>query len=108
MPQLLNQFDLRPGITRARFEAAWHPFIAHLVERGLATGAGPILTRQAESGFDTDEARGQTLMALIHFADAVQARAAWDAIEADQRPLCTLHRKVFAMVANPVFTYWEE
>ena len=108
MPQLLNQFDLKPGITRARFDAAWAPFIAHLVDVDLAIGAGPVMTRFSDTGFDTDYERGQCLLVFIRFRDHAQADAAWDAIEADQKPLCTHHRKVFAMVDDAIFTFWNE
>lgn len=107
MPHLLNQFDLKPGIARAQFDSAWRPFIDHLIERDLALGAGPIMSRQTSSGFDTDEERSQSLLALLQFRDHAQAQAAWDAIEQNDQPLAQLHRTVFAMVHNPIFTFWE-
>ena len=108
MPQLLNQFDLKPNIERARFDRAWAPFIAHLIETDLAVGAGPVMTRHPDSGFDTDEERGQCLLALIQFRDHAQADAAWAAIEDNVQPLAKLHRTVFAMVHHAVFTFWDD
>ena len=108
MPQLLNQFDLKPQIDRARFDAAWGPFIAHLIDMDLAVGAGPLMTRHPDSGFDTDEERGQSLLALIQFRDHAQADAAWAAIEGNVQPLARLHRTVFAMVHDAVFTFWDD
>jgi len=108
MPQLLNQFDLKPQVDRARFDQAWAPFIAHLIETDLAISAGPVMTRHADSGFDTDAEREQQVLALIHFRDHAQADAAWAAIEDDVQPLARLHRTVFAMVHNAVFTFWDD
>lgn len=108
MPQLLNQFDLKPQIDRARFDAAWAPFIAHLIDTDLAVGAGPLMTRHPDSGFDTDEERRQSLLALIQFRDHAQADAAWAAIESNVQPLAHLHRTVFAMVHNAIFTFWDD
>ncbi len=108
MPQLLNQFDLKPNIARERFDKAWAPFIAHLIETDLAIGAGPVMTRHPDSGFDTDDERGQSLLALIQFRDHTQADAAWAAIEHNIQPLAKLHRTVFAMVNHAVFTFWDD
>ncbi|MDU8943644.1 DUF6614 family protein [Ovoidimarina sediminis] len=108
MPQLLNQFDLKPGVTRARFDAAWEAFIAHLLAQDLAVSGGPLMARQPGSGFDTDSAREYSLMGLIAFRDQAQADAAWEAIETRAEPLGQLHRAVFALVHDPVFTFWTE
>ena len=106
--KLLNQFDLKPGIDRARFDTAWAPFIAHLVETDLAVDAGPLMTRYPDSGFDTDTDRAQSLLALIRFRDHAQANAAWAAIEQEVQPLARLHCTVFALVHDAVFTFWED
>lgn len=108
MPQLLNQFDLKPQIERARFDVAWAAFIAHLIDTDLAVGAGPVMTRHPDSGFDTDVDRRQSLLAVIRFRDHAQAEAAWTAIESNVQPLARLHRTVFAMVHDAVFTFWDD
>ena len=108
MPHLLNQFDLKPQVARARFDDAWTPFIAQLIETDLAIGASPVMTRHADSGFDTDADRQQGLMALISFRDHAQADAAWAAIEGNVQPLARLHRTVFALVHDAVFTFWDD
>lgn len=108
MPQLLNQFDLKPGVTQERFDTVWTAFIEHLIAEDLAISGGPLMMRRPESGFDTDEARTHRLMALITFRDQAQADTAWDAIETRAAPLCDLHRAVFALVHDPVFTFWTE
>ncbi|MEM7440104.1 MAG: DUF6614 family protein [Pseudomonadota bacterium] len=106
MPQLVNQFDLKSTVDRTKFDAAWHAFVDELVATDLATGATPMMQRQADSGFDTDDKRGHQLFSIIHFRDQAQADAAWAAIEDRVEPLGRLHRTVFAMVHNPVFTFW--
>lgn len=106
MRQLVNQFTLRPGVARAAFEADWAQFIAHLVDTDLAKGSGPLMTRHPASGFDTDATRAYDLFALIDFRDQAQADAAWAAIEDGREPLRGLHRRVFAKVHDPVFTFW--
>ncbi|MEX0339185.1 MAG: DUF6614 family protein [Arenibacterium sp.] len=108
MPQLVNQFDLKPYIERARFDKAWDLFISYLIETDLAIGAGPVMTRHHDSGFDTDAQRDHRFLALIRFRDHAQADAAWAAIESKAEPLAKLHRTVFAMVHNPVFTFWDD
>lgn len=106
MPQLLSQFDLKPGVAPAQFEGAWAAFADHLLAEEHAIGVGPLMSRRAESGFDTDDARGHRFMALITFRDQAQADAAWAAIEARLEPFDRLHRAVFALVHDPVFTFW--
>lgn len=106
--QLLNQFDLKPGVDRSRFDAAWAAFADHLVAHGLAQSVGPLFTRQPDSGYDTDEARGHMLMVVITFADRAQADTAWDAIEARAQPMGRLHAGVFGLVHDPVFTFWRK
>ncbi len=106
--QLLNQFDLKPGVDRARFEAAWAAFRAYLLEEGLATSVGPLFNRHSDTGYDTDEVRAHNLMAVISFRDKAQADAAWDAIEARAQPLGRLHAGVFGLVHDPVFTFWQQ
>lgn len=108
MPQLLSHFDLKPGVTQDRFDAAWAAFVEHLKSRDLAVYGGPLLTRQPDSGFDTDAERGHKLIGLIAFRDQAQADAAWNAIETLAEPLGQLHRAVFALVSDPVFTFWNE
>ena len=108
MLYLLNQFDLKPNITRAEFDVAWADFAAHLVSTELAAEVGPILERQHASGFDTDAARPQSMFAVIRFADDAQADKAWQAIETATEPLGTLHRNVFRLVHDPVFSFWKQ
>ncbi len=106
--QLLNQFDLKPGVDRARFDAAWAAFSAYLVEEGLAASVGPLFNRFADTGYDTDDVRAHNLMAVISFHDKAQADAAWDAIEMRAQPLGRLHAGVFGLVHDPVFTFWQQ
>jgi len=106
MHQLLNVFDLKPGVRRDKLDRAWAAFIAHLLETDLAVSSSPLMDRTRPSGFDTDEERGHAFMAVISFRDKAQADAAWDAIEARVEPLGRLHRSLFAMVHDPVFTFW--
>lgn len=108
MPQLLSQFDLKPGVTQDRFDAAWAAFVDHLMSQDLAVSGGPLMRRQPESGFDTDAERSHRLIAPIAFRDQAQADAAWKAIETLAEPLGQLHRAVFALVRDPVFTFWDE
>ncbi|MEO1198670.1 MAG: hypothetical protein AAFX39_05480 [Pseudomonadota bacterium] len=108
MPQLLSQFDLKPRVQRARFDLAWAEFIAYLVDNDLAVSGGPIFSRQPDSGYDTDTERSHRLMAVICFRNQAQADAAWAAIEAETAPLSILHRRVFGLVHDPVFTFWSE
>lgn len=108
MLQLLNQFDLKPGVTRAQFDAAWAVFVDHIVDTDLAVSGGPIFQRRPDSGYDTDELRSHQLMAAIAFRDQAQADAAWAAIEERAEPLGRLHRAVIALIHDPVFTFWSE
>ena len=106
MRQLVNQFDLKPGVPQERFDAAWAAFVDHLIKEGWAEAVGPVYSRHPDSGYDTDEARSHRLMAVITFRDQAQADAAWNAIETRQEPLGKLHRAVFGLVHDPVFTFW--
>ena len=107
MPQLLNQFDLKPTVTREAFDTAWAAFAAYLIEADLAADVGPVLDRQPASGYDTDEDRVQSMLAVIRFADQAQADRAWTAIESHAAPLGSLHRAVFRLVHDPIFTFWD-
>lgn len=108
MHHLVSQFDLKPGVSRARFDAAWAAFGAHLIEMDLASQVGPIMARCPASGFDTDDVRSHALLSIIWFRDGDQADAAWAAIEARQAPMDGFHRDVFALVHDPVFTFWRD
>lgn len=108
MHQLLNIFDLKPGVRREKLNRAWDAFISHLLATDLAVSSSPVMDRTRPSGFDTDEERGHAFMAVISFRDKAQADAAWDAIETRVEPLGRLHRSLFAMVDDPVFTFWSE
>ncbi len=108
MPRLLNQFELKPAVDLDAFEQAWNAFVEHLVAMGLATNGTPLCKRIPASGYDTDEQRDHSLMALIEFRDQMQADAAWAAIEGRIEPLGELHRSVISMVHDPVFTFWSE
>lgn len=108
MHQLVNQFDLKPGVKRDRFDAAWAAFAEHLITQDWAVSCGPLFARQPDSGYDTDEERGHRLMSVIAFRDQAQADAAWEAIETRVEPLGRLHRAVFSLVHDPVFTFWHE
>lgn len=104
--QLLNQFDLKDDVDRARFEAAWADFGAYLIEADYAVEVGPLFARQPDSGYDTDAERSQTLMSVITFRDQSQADRAWAAIETRVQPLGKLHAGVFGKVRDAVFTFW--
>lgn len=108
MPHLLSQFDLKPDVPRARFQAAWSDFVRCLVDMDLAVSGGPLHVRQPQSGYDTDAERGQSLMTLITFRDQAQADAAWAAIEGRHPTLGPRHRTALSLVHDPVFTFWAE
>ncbi len=108
MPRLLNQFELKPTVELDTFEQAWNAFVEHLVKTGLATKGAPLCKRIPASGYDTDEQRDHTLMAVIEFKDQLQADTAWAAIEDRIEPLGALHRSVISLVHDPVFTFWSE
>ncbi|MEM1006778.1 MAG: hypothetical protein AAGB28_11315 [Pseudomonadota bacterium] len=106
MLQLLNQFDLKPSVTRDRFEAAWQAFVDHLIASDAALSGGPVFVRCPQSGYDTDEERGHRFLALIVFRDQDQADATWAAIEDRAEPIGRLHHAVISLVHDPVFTFW--
>ncbi len=108
MPQLLNQFHLKPGVTLPDFQAAWDRFAKQLLESDLASTVTPIFHRVPDSGYDTDTARSHDLMSVIAFRDQAQADAAWDAIEHEKAPVFPLHQSVIRLVHDPVFTFWQE
>ena len=105
--QLLNHFDLKPGVDRASFDAAWAKFAQHLIATDIAVDVGSLFTRQPDSGYDTDEARAHTLMSVITFRDQAQADRAWNAIETRAQPMDKLHANVFGKVHDAVFTFWK-
>ncbi|MGR3615110.1 MAG: DUF6614 family protein [Paracoccaceae bacterium] len=108
MPRLLNQFALKEGVSRKDFERAWDGFVDQLTNTGLACSVTPLCLRRPDSGYDTDDQRTQTFMAVIEFRDDAQADAAWAAIEEHVEPLGHLHRQVISMVQDSVFTFWGE
>lgn len=106
MPRLLNQFDLKAGVSEQKFTAAWQVFVDHLLHEGLAQSGTPVFRRLSESGYDTDEALTHQFMAIIEFADQPQADLAWGEIEKKIESLGRLHRRVIACVDDPIFTFW--
>ncbi|WP_171096778.1 MULTISPECIES: DUF6614 family protein [unclassified Ruegeria] len=108
MPRLLNQFELKPTVELDAFEQAWNAFVEHLIKTDLAAEGTPLCRRIPASGYDTDELRNHTLMAVVEFRDQSQADAAWAAIKGRVEPLGALHRRVISLVHDPVFTFWSE
>ncbi|WP_164662169.1 hypothetical protein [Tropicibacter sp. Alg240-R139] len=108
MPRLLNQFDLKPSVELEVFEQAWNSFVDVLISSGLAKKGTPLCQRVPSSGYDTDEERQHSLMAVIEFRDQAQADRAWAAIEDRIEPLGQSHRRVISLVHDPVFTFWAE
>ena len=108
MRLLVNQFDLKPGLEPAHFFAVWSEFASHLIGEGLAERVSPPMQRQKPSGYDTDEDRSHSFIALIEFRDTDQADLAWDHLESRKGDAAKAHVAVLASVRDAVFTYWGE
>ncbi|MEM8728955.1 MAG: DUF6614 family protein [Pseudomonadota bacterium] len=106
MPMLVSQFNLKPGVTAGSFETAWKAFVAELTALDLAVGSSALMSRQKDSGFDTDAPRDHRFMTLIRFSDQAQADLAWTAIETADPRIGRTHVGVLALVEDPVFTFW--
>lgn len=108
MPQLINQFHLKPRVTLPEFQAAWDRFGKQLLQSDLAMTVTPIFRRAPDSGYDTDTERSHDLMSVIVFRDQAQSDAAWAAIELEISPVFPLHQSVIRLVRAPVFTFWQD
>ncbi|MEM1276585.1 MAG: hypothetical protein AAGH74_08665 [Pseudomonadota bacterium] len=82
--------------------------MAHLIAQDLAVSSSPIAGRRTDTGLDTDEERDHTFFVIMSFRDRAQSEAAWDEIEPRKQPTDKLHRAVFALVRDPIFTCWED
>ncbi|MEM9146381.1 MAG: hypothetical protein AAGC57_09295 [Pseudomonadota bacterium] len=101
-------FDLRDGVSDAQFRDAWERLTADLIARGLLVSASGLLARRSDTPLDTDDGRGLRYLTVMSFQDRAQSEAAWDEIAGLHPPALGLHRRVLGMVAEPVFSCWED
>ena len=105
---LVSHFSLGPKVSVSEFSEAWDVFRHALEGEGLATACSGLLHRQPESGYDTDEARGQGFMTTITFPDQAAADAAWDLMEAGTSEIARKHIAVIRKTRDAVFTFWND
>ena len=101
-------FHLKDGVTLERFRDRWDAFLAHLISQDLVVRADPIAARRTDTGLDTDEERSHSYFVIMSFRDRAQSEAAWAVIEPRSQPTESFHRRVFALVDDPIFSCWED
>lgn len=103
-----TSFDLIEGAEVAQFAEVWARFLQSLQERDLVHGAGPLARRRSDTPLDTDGERRQGFFVVMSFRDRAQADLAYARIAGRSAPADGLHRAVFALVRDPIFSCWED
>ena len=101
-------FDLRPGVTVEAFRKAWDELAEALIAEGVMVSASGVAERRSDTPLDTDDGRSLGFFTIMSFQDRAQSEAAWDVIAPWKGPLKTLHVRVLGMVADPIFSCWED
>lgn len=108
MFHMLTCFDLKPGAGIGEFRAAYTDLVAHLRGIGMVEGTGPVGRRQRDTPMDTDGAREHTYFVIMTFRDRAQVDATYAQFKLHEEPTNSIHRKVQAMMQNPVFICWQD
>ena len=106
MFRMLTTFDLEPGTTIDEFRARLEQLTRHLVDLDLVDSVGPIGRRQRHDVMDTDAARDHEYAFLMNFRDRAQCDRSVEYIYAGSEPADSIHRSVYGVIRNPVFSCW--
>lgn len=104
---MLSRFNLKPGIDPEAFEQAYTAFVAHMRERDVLVGSGPLGRRRQDTPLDTD-AELHAYFTLMRFRDRAQSEASYALIAAHEAPTKASHLAVWTKASDMVFTCWED
>ena len=103
MFHMLTCFDLKSGISLAKFQQSLVGYITHMQGLGLVESSGPIGLRQSETILDTDDERKHNYFMTIRFRDKEQSDNAVAYIQSHEEPGDSIHREVYSKVKNQIF-----
>lgn len=107
MQYMLAIFNLRPEASVDEFTRCLHEFDRHMREMELIHSVGPLSQRCPDTLLDTDERRQQYGF-VTRFRDADQSRRAIAYLSSSRDRPATAHEAMHAMIADAVFSFWEE
>lgn len=108
MLHLLTQFRLRDEVPIKVFQERLRKMTRQLSELGLIDETGPVCRRFSDTIMDTDDERDHAFHFRMVFSDHDQCRAAIEYMYRKQGEGTELHGQLQSMIADPVFTFWEE
>ena len=108
MFHMLSSFNLKPDVTELEFRQLVEKFHAELHARGLVQATGAIGRRQRHPVMDTNEASAHEYFFVMSFEDRAQCDRAVEFMYRHDGGTETAHSNVFAAVADPLFTCWED
>ncbi len=104
MRYMFSTFNLRPEASIEDFGRALETFARHMRALDLIESTGALTSRCDDSILDTDERR-QRFCFVTTFRDADQSRRAIEHLTAQREQS---HHALHAMLADAVFSFWED
>ncbi len=108
MFHMLTSFNLQPSASLDEFQQFLRQFTAHLKKIGLLDSTGAVGRRQRHPIMDTDDDRDHEFYFTMSFQDRAQCDHAVDYIYGKQEPVESVHKSMYALVKDPIFTCWED
>lgn len=108
MLHVLTTFNLKPGVSIAEFREMLGDFEDRLLQLDLVCEFGKIGRRFRDTIMDTDDDRDHTYFFLMSFRDREQCDRAIALMRDEQVSMTRVHRSVYAMVDEPLFSCWED
>ncbi len=108
MFHMLTCFDLKPDAGIGEFQVAYSDLVAHLQGIDMVVDTGPVGRRQSDTPMDTDGERAQEFFVIMSFRDRAQVDATYAQFKLHEEPTNSIHRKVQAMMQNPIFICWQD
>jgi len=108
MFHMLSCFNLKPEFSVAEFRQSVAEFTSNLENIDLVQSTGPIGRRQSNTIMDTDNERDHEYFFIMSFRDRAQCDRAAEYVFSHEEPGESIHKSVYAMVADPIFICWED
>lgn len=103
-----TSFDLADGVGIDEFRSALQKFAGHMRQLGLVVETGQVAERRRHPIMDTDDARKHRYFFAMSFRDVEQCDAAVKHIQAEHPDSDQIHRSVYGLIVDPIFSAWED
>ena len=107
MFHMLSSFNLASEVDRQDFARRLGALGDLLVAKDLVVSVGSINRRQRHPVMDTDQ-RDHQYSFVMTFRDREQCDVAVAEMYRDTEPLASVHKSVYGIIEDPVFSCWQE